>query len=294
MDGLVSTMHASLRKVKLILDAVKFEHTVFALPFAYLGLVLAEGGWPRFSIFFWVTIAMVGLRTAGMFFNRIFDQPYDQMNPRTKNRALPAGLLSRKAAWTVAFVGSFFYFLAAGMLNSLCLKLAPIPFALALTYPFLKRWTYLCHFGVGIVLAGAPIGGWMASRGTFMGAPYLISAAVLFWVAGFDILYSLQDIESDRKIGLHSIPACFGEKKALTAAALFHAAMFGSLILFGRNIHLGFIYFLGMLFIGFFLLRQHFLIFKYGLARINEAFFTLNAFVSIAMFVFTFVDLLVR
>ncbi len=282
-----------IRKIKILLDAIKFEHTVFALPFAYLGLVLAEDGWPRFPIFFWVTMAMVGLRTAGMFFNRIFDQHYDKMNPRTKNRALPAGLLTQKTAWTAAFIGSFFYFLSAGILNSLCLKLALIPFALALAYPFLKRRTYLCHFGVGIVLAGAPIGGWVASRGTCMGAPYLISAAVLFWVAGFDILYSLQDIESDRKVGLHSIPACFGEKKALMTAALFHAAMFGSLVMFGYAAHLGFIYFLGMLLIGFFLCRQHFLVFQYGLVRVNEAFFTLNAFVSVAMFVFTFLDLLV-
>lgn len=283
-----------LQKTKIIFEAVKFEHTVFALPFAYLGLVLAEGGWPRPAIFFWVTAAMAGLRTTGMLLNRLFDEKFDSLNPRTKNRALPQGLLSRKTAWTGVAASSGLYFLSAAMLNPICMKLSLVPYFFALIYPFLKRWTYLCHFGIGIVLSGAPIGGWLAARGTFSGAPFLISAAVLFWVAGFDILYSLQDIESDKKIGLHSIPSCFGERKALVVAACFHGITLLSLAIFGASVHRGLVYNFGLVLISAFLIRQHILVFRHGLKRIHEAFFILNAFVSIAMFVFTFVDLLVK
>ncbi|MBI4431743.1 MAG: 4-hydroxybenzoate octaprenyltransferase [Candidatus Omnitrophica bacterium] len=281
-------------KTRIILEAVKFEHTIFALPFAYLGLVLAEDGWPRLHIFFWVTAAMAGLRTAGMLFNRIFDEDIDRMNPRTKNRALPAGLLTQRAAWTTAAISSSVYFIAALMLNPLCFKLSLIPFVLAFIYPFFKRWTFFCHLGIGAVLSGAPLGGWLASRGNFAGAPFLVSAAVLFWVAGFDILYALQDIDSDKRSGLCSIPAAFGERFALSVAAFFHAVTLGCLLAFGWIADLGMIYASGLVLIAVFLLRQNLLVFRHGLERIHEAFFTLNASVSVAIFLFTFLDLLVR
>lgn len=237
---------------------------------------------------------MAGLRTTGMLLNRLFDEKFDRLNPRTQNRALPQGLLSRRAAWTGVAASSVFFFISAAMLNPICMKLSLIPYFFALIYPFLKRWTYLCHFGIGIVLSGAPIGGWLAARGTFSGAPFLISSAVLFWVAGFDILYALQDMESDQKIGLHSIPSCFGEKKALMAAACFHGITLLSLAAFGASAHRGLIFGFGLVLISTFLIRQHILVFRHGLKRIHEAFFTLNASISIAMFLFTFADLLVK
>lgn len=282
-----------LNRTRLIFETVKIEHTIFALPFAYLGLVLAEEGWPRFFTWCWVTLAMAGLRTAGMLFNRIFDAETDRLNPRTRERSIPSGRLSHRAAWVGAAISSVAYFFAAYKLNQLCFALAPLPYILAMFYPFLKRLTALCHFGIGLILSGAPLGGWMAARGELRGAPFLVSAAVLFWVAGFDIIYALQDTEFDRTHHLFSMPALFGMETAMRISAAFHAVTMLCLAAFGWFAGMGWIYGAGMSVIALFLVREHMLIFRHGLRRLSEAFFTLNASVSIGIFLFTLADLLV-
>ncbi len=281
-------------KLKIFFQMIKFEHTLFALPFAYLGLWLAEKGRPRLHIFLWVTIAMVAMRTAAMCFNRIVDRKIDSANPRTKDWALPKALLSVSSVWIGAGLGAILYFFSAFMLNRLCFVLSPIPFFLIAVYPYLKRFTWFCHFVLGMILGIAPAAGWIASRGTVSPECWLLFFAVLFWVVGFDMIYALQDVYFDRAYGLKSFPAKFDVDSTVQITRIFHLLTFMTLIALGLVAHLGIIYWMGLSAVLFFLVREHWLIARFGLAKIQQAFFQMNILVSGMLFFSTWLDFLWR
>ena len=272
--------------MRLTLEMIKIEHTLFALPFAFLGAVLAANGFPSAYQIFWIIVAMVGARSAAMAFNRIADQDFDGRNPRTAARALPAGLLSVSFVLIFTLVSAAFFFLAAAMLNRLTLLLAPIALASVLLYSFTKRWTSLSHLVLGWCLAIAPTGAWVAVRGEIGSpVPLLLSSVVLLWTAGFDVLYACQDYEFDRREGLNSIPARVGIARALWIARFLHMAAFGALVWLYLVTKLGPIALLGVVATAGLLLYQHRLVRADDLGRLNAAFFTTNAFVSVILLV---------
>src|SRR6476659_3851519 len=209
---------------RVMLEMIKIEHTVFALPFALLGAMLAAGGWPSWRTIFWVVVAMVGARSFAMAFNRLADRRIDAANPRTASRAIPAGLVSPAAVAVFTVVSAAVLVLAGWQLNPLALALSPVALAILALYSYTKRFTWASHLVLGLALAGAPLGAWIAVRGDVAPAPFVLAAAVLLWVGGFDILYALQDLDFDRRAGLHSIPVRFGVRGALWLSGALHAA----------------------------------------------------------------------
>lgn len=270
---------------------IKFEHSIFALPFAYLGLVLGERGWPRLSIFVLLTVVMVSFRTMGMAVNRLVDLKIDALNPRTQNRALPAGKLKVPFVTGAAVLSFVIYEWAAYRLGGLCFKLSLVPFVFTVLYPFLKRFTWLSHLVLGMILAMAPYGAWLASRQEFSWIAGYLSLGVMTWVCGFDIIYALQDMEFDRQQGLYSIPSRFSQAFALGLTKILHAVTVLSWFMAGHLAGLGIVYMTGLSLVAGFLIREHWLIHKNGLAKIDEAFFTMNAFISIAVFLAVVLDL---
>lgn len=270
-----------LQKVLQFSELVKIEHSLFALPFAYVGSIAAPAGgppaWPEARTFLWITAAMIGIRTVGMCANRLVDREIDRANPRTASRGALLAALSVPVvvALAGAFLGLFFF--SAARLNALCFALSPIPVVLVCVYPYLKRWTWLAHFVLGIILACAPVGGWIASTGAFDARVLWLAAAVALWVSGFDVLYALQDVAFDGAAGLFSIPCRFGERGALGWTRGLHAAMVAALAAFLVSVRAAATSFLALAAVAFLLARQHGLVERYGLARMNEAFFTLNA-----------------
>src|SRR5258705_969788 len=265
---------------------IKIEHTLFALPFAFLGAVLAANGLPSLRQVFWIIVSMVSARSAAMAFNRIADRHYDARNPRTATRALPAGLLSVGFVLAFTVVAAVLFFVAAAMLNRLTLLLAPIALASVLLYSFTKRWTLLSHVVLGWCLSIAPTGAWIAVRGEIGSpVPLLLSLVVLLWTAGFDVLYACQDYEVDRREGLRSIPARVGIERALWIARFFHAGAFLALLWLYLATKLGPIELLGVLATASLILYQHRLVHANDLSRLNAAFFTTNAFVSVILLV---------
>ncbi len=263
---------------------IKIEHTLFALPFAFLGAVLAARGLPSSWQILWIVVAMVGARSAAMAFNRIADRNYDARNPRTASRALPAGLLSVGFVWLFTVAAAALFLLAAAMLNRLTLILAPVALACVLLYSFTKRWTQLSHLVLGACLAIAPTGAWIAVRGEIGSAvPLLLSLVVLLWTAGFDVLYACQDYDFDRRENLRSIPARFGISRALWIARALHAAAFLALVWLFFVTELGLIALAGVVATGALLIYQHRLVRADDLSRLNAAFFTTNAFVSVIL-----------
>ncbi len=279
-----------MNKIKTFFELIKFEHTIFALPFAYMGLWIAKKSWPSWRIFFGVTLAMVSARTAGMMLNRLADRAIDAKNPRTKNRALVTGEFSTSGAWIAVAVSIVIFFVAASWLNPLCLKLSPIALVLLSGYHYVKRFSFLCHFALGAVLGIAPLGGWIASTGHFSWLPLPLALAVMCWVAGFDILYSLQDMDFDKSMGLHSIPAQFGVTQSLKISFFCHVAAVVFLTLFGFVAHLGILYAFGVLVTAILLKVEHHLVADGDLSRLNTAFFTINGWIGILLFVFAFLD----
>jgi len=272
--------------MQLTLEMIKIEHTLFALPFAFLGAVLAANGLPSLGQLFWIIVSMVGARSAAMAFNRLADRSYDARNPRTSTRALPAGLLSVGFVWAFTIVSAGVFFVAAAMLNRLTLILAPIALASVLLYSFTKRWTLLSHVVLGWCLSIAPTGAWIAVRGEIGSpVPLLLSLVVLLWTAGFDVLYACQDYEFDRREGLRSIPARVGISRALWIARFLHAGAFLALVWLYLVTKLGPIALLGVVATAGLLLYQHRLVRANDLSRLNAAFFTINAFVSIILLV---------
>ena len=278
-------MSTVLRNIRVTLEMIKIEHTLFALPFAFLGAVLAAQGIPSLYQLFWITAAMIGARSTAMAFNRIADSEYDALNPRTKMRALPAGLLSKGFVWAFTIMAAALFFLAAAMLNRLTLLLAPVALASILLYSFTKRWTSLSHVVLGWCLSITPTGAWIAVRGTIDSpVPLLLSLVVLLWTAGFDVLYACQDYEFDVATGLHSIPRRFGISRSLWISRVFHAGAFVALLALYWITQLGPLALSGVLATGALLLFQHRLVRADDLSRLNAAFFTTNAFVSVILF----------
>ena len=279
-------MPALLRNVRTTLEMIKIEHTLFALPFAFLGAVLAANGLPSARQLVWITAAMFGARSTAMAFNRIADREYDARNPRTSNRALPAGLLSVGFVWAFTLVSAALFLVAAAMLNRLTLWLAPVALASIVLYSFSKRWTLLSHLLLGWCLSIAPTGAWIAVRGALDSpVPLLLSLVVMLWTAGFDVLYACQDYEFDVQAGLHSIPKQFGIARALLIARGLHIAAFAALVALYWITHLGSFALIGVVATAALLFYQHRLVKSDDLSKLNAAFFTTNAFVSLILFV---------
>jgi len=271
--------------IRTTLEMIKIEHTLFALPFALLGAVLAARGLPSFSQLLWIAVAMVGARSTAMAFNRIADKDYDARNPRTKARAIPAGKLSVVFVLIFTIAGAGMFLFAAAMLNRLTLILSPLALASVMLYSYTKRWTTLSHIVLGWCLAIAPTGAWIAVRGTIDGpAPLLLSLVVLLWTAGFDVLYACQDYDFDRREGLYSIPARFGIARALWISRGLHAGAFAALVLLYFVTNLGLLAIIGVIATGALLIYQHTLVRANDLSKLNSAFFTTNAFVSVILF----------
>jgi 4-hydroxybenzoate polyprenyltransferase len=274
-----------LQNIRITLEMIKIEHTLFALPFAFLGAVLAAEGLPSLWQIFWITLAMVGARSTAMAFNRIVDREYDAQNPRTRTRALPAGLLAPGFVSAFTVVSAALFFFAAAMLNRLTLLLAPVALASILLYSFTKRWTLLSHLVLGWCLAIAPAGAWIAVRGAIDSpVPLLLSLVVLLWTTGFDVLYACQDYEFDVQAGLYSIPKRFGIARSLWIARAFHAQAFAALLTLYWVTQLGPLALSGVMATGALLFFQHRLVRADDLTRLNAAFFTTNAFVSVILF----------
>lgn len=276
---------AVLQKLRTTLEMIKFEHTLFALPFAFLGAVLAANGLPTWRQILWITVAMVGARSAAMTFNRIVDRDTDAKNPRTANRELPSGKLSVGFAWAFLYVSVGLFLLASYSLNWMTFALSPVALICVLGYSYAKRFTAFAHLLLGLALAISPSAAWIAVRGDlYSEVPLLLSLFVLMWTAGFDVLYACQDQEFDRRAGLYSIPARFGVKNALWIARLFHAQAFFVLIFLYLVTGLGWLALAGVAAVGILLVYQHTLIKATDLSRMNAAFFTTNAFVSVILF----------
>lgn len=280
----------SAAKPILFLQMIRFEHSIFALPFAYVGLLLAEQGWPSAKAFWGVTGVMIAFRTMAMGLNRLIDQSLDALNPRTKNRALPAGSLKRSYVWIWSLSSLAVFEILAAWLHPLCLKLSWIPVGFAALYPYLKRMTWLSHSVLGLVLGIAPVGAWVAVRGDLSGAPIWMSLGVICWVTGFDILYAIQDIDFDRKHHLFSFPARFGLKSSLVMTRLLHVMTVWMWFAAGLQASLGWAYFVGLALVMAFLLKEHFLVELFGTDRMEEAFFTMNAGISLVVFFSVLLD----
>ena len=280
-----------LARTRQMLEMVKFEHTVFALPFALVSTVLAAGGnFPALAILGWILLAMVGARSAAMAFNRLADAEIDAANPRTATRHLPAGLLSKMQVGIFLAVSIALFELAAYKLNGLCFALSPIALLFLLGYSYTKRFTALCHLVLGFAIGIAPTGAWLAVRGRFDLVPILLSLAVMLWIGGFDIIYALQDYEHDVNSTVYSLPKALGKANALLVSRILHAVMLALLIAVGVRYGLHAIYYLGVAFVAALIMYEQSLVRPNDLRRVNLAFFTLNGWVSVSLFVFVLLD----
>ena len=273
---------------------IKWEHSIFALPFALCGAMLAAGGWPTPHQLAWIIVAMIAARSAAMAFNRVADAAIDAANPRTRTRALPAGTLTPAFVTTFVVVSSAIFVLAASQLNHLSLILSPLALAVLLLYSYTKRFTRWSHLVLGFALGMAPAAAWIAVRGSLDPRILLLTAAVTFWVGGFDVLYACQDYEFDRDSNLHSIPRYIGIRGALIVARLFHVVMLLLLIGLILTFGLGKLAITGVIAVSLLLLYEHSLVQPTDLSKLNAAFFTMNGVISVVFFVFIAGDLLLR
>ena len=287
------------KRLRLTLDMIKFEHSVFALPFALTGALLAwrDSGFyiPGLAWrFAWIVVAMVAARSAAMAFNRILDAQIDARNKRTAGRHLPAGLLSTRFAWGFTLVSSLVFLWAARELGPLCFVLAPLTLGILFFYSFCKRFTMWAHLILGFCLGIAPAAAWIAMRGTLDGRILFLTAAVMFWTAGFDVIYACQDFEFDCAEGLCSIPRRFGVSGALGIARVLHVLMVACLVALVISFHLGTLSWLGVIAVLALLVYEHGLVKPHDLSRVNAAFFTVNGYVSVLFFVFWAADILLN
>lgn len=283
-------------KIRHLLEMIKFSHTVFAFPFALMGATLAalaNSQPPTVAQIGWICLAMVGARNAAMGLNRIIDARIDAENPRTAGRQIPAGIISRKEAWIFVISSTLLLLVAAWQLNPLCFYLSPLVLAFFILYAYCKRFTSLAHVVLGICLAGAPLGAWIALRSTIEWPILALAFAVLFWVAGFDIFYALQDLDFDRKKGLHSIPVLLGEKWAILLGKILHGLMVGLLLLLPLGLPLGMIYYTGIGVISLMIAWEHHLVKPGDLSKLDAAFFNMNGYISVTIFCFTLADVLI-
>jgi 4-hydroxybenzoate polyprenyltransferase len=283
-------------RLRLTLDMIKFEHSVFALPFALTGALLAwrQNGFDTHGIWrqlLWIVVAMIAARSAAMAFNRVIDADIDSRNPRTRMRHLPAGLLTRGFTWGFVVVASLLLFFAAFELNPLCLRLAPIALAILLFYSYTKRFTTFSHLVLGLSLGIAPAAAWIAVRGSLDPRILLLTAAVMFWTAGFDVIYSCQDYDFDCEEGLWSVPRALGIATALRLARLLHVLMVGCLLALVYTLHVGALALAGVAAIVALLIYEHSLVKPNDLSRVNAAFFTMNGYVSVLFFLFWAADI---
>ena len=295
----MATAARGFHALRVYLEMIKFEHSIFALPFAMIGMMWASRStfgepWPGWRIFLWIVVAMVSCRSAAMAFNRIADREIDAVNPRTKMRALPAGLLSLRQTNIFFYASCAIFFIAAAMLNRLALELSPIALGVTLFYSFTKRFTWLCHFVLGLSLGIAPAAAWIATTGKLHPAIIAITGAVTLWTAGFDIIYALQDVQFDRDHRLRSLPEKVGVKNALSISRVCHLGTIALLVWGGVLTGAGAVYFIGVGFAACLLAYEQSLVKPDDLSKVNLAFFTLNGFVSIGVFVFALVDQVVR
>jgi 4-hydroxybenzoate polyprenyltransferase len=281
-----------LDRIKIILEMIKFEHTIFALPFAFTGALLALGGLPSLRQAFWIVVAMVGARSAAMGFNRWADRDIDARNPRTKTRALPLGLVTPAQVLAFIIVSATLLVLAAYMLNPLSFTLAPLALAIVFFYSYTKRFTFLSHAFLGLAIAGAPMGAWIAVTGRFEFPALVLGIAVLSWLVGFDILYALQDREFDQGAGLHSVPQRFGVRTSLLISRLAHLVTMACLFWLYTLLPVGMTYLLGVLIALGLIMYEHSLVREDDLSKLNIAFFNMNGYISVTIFVFTLLDVL--
>lgn len=281
-----------MRRLRLYLELIRFEHTLFALPFAYGGMLWAAGGWPGFRTFLLVTLAMVGARTMAMALNRLIDWRIDALNPRTQNRHLPRGLVKPGETFLLALLGLVLLAYAGLALNPLTARLLPVAVFFLTGYSYTKRFTWLCHYVLGLTIGAAAAGGWIAVTGSFAPTAYWLWAGVGLWIAGFDILYATQDYAFDRAYGVKSIPARFGIPRALALARATHLLAWLAFLEAGLAYGAGPLYFLGLLLVGGLLLYEHRLVSPRDLSRVDVAFFQANVGVSLGMFLFLVLDLL--
>lgn len=273
---------------------IKWEHSVFALPFALCGAMLAAGGMPSLRQLAWIIVCMVSARSAAMAFNRLADHEIDGANPRTKMRALPAGHLSRQFVVAFIVVSCTIFVIGASQLNRLTLMLSPLALAIVMAYSYTKRFTRWSHLVLGFSLGIAPSAAWIAVRGSLDPRILILTAAVTCWVGGFDVLYACQDFEFDSERGLHSVPRYFGIKNALLTARLLHILMLALLISLVMTFHLGWIAVAGVVAVAVLLAYEHSLVSHHDLSKLNAAFFTMNGVISVLFFFFVAADLLIK
>ncbi len=289
-------LRRGVRQTRIILEMIKFEHTVFMLPFALMAAVVAsQHHWPVFwSKLPWILLAMVGARSSAMAFNRLVDREYDARNPRTATRALPAGLLTVPQVVLFTIISAALLVLAAYRLNPLAFALSPVALLLALGYSYTKRFTAFSHFFLGLALAVAPVGAWIAITGRTDPPALWLGGAVVCWLFGFDILYALQDTEFDQTNGLHSMPAKLGNVRALLVSRVSHFVMVGLLVMVGLSAGLGLVYFIAVGLVTLMIAYEQSLVKANDLSKLNLAFFTLNGYISVGLFVLTLADVLLR
>jgi 4-hydroxybenzoate polyprenyltransferase len=281
-----------LNNLRTTLEMIKWEHSIFALPFALCGAMLAADGTPTGHQLFWIVVAMVSARSAAMAFNRVADATVDAANPRTRFRAIPTGALSPAFVTTFVLAACAVFVLAASQLNRLALILSPVALAVVLLYSYTKRFTRWSHLVLGVALGIAPAAAWIAVRGSLDPRILLLAAAVTFWVAGFDVLYACQDYDFDREADLHSVPRYFGIRWALIVARAFHIVMLGLLVALVTSFGLGKLAIAGVVVVALLLTYEHSLVSPDDLSKLNAAFFTMNGVISVVFFVFVAADLL--
>jgi 4-hydroxybenzoate polyprenyltransferase len=281
-----------MKVARLYYRLVKFEHTIFALPFAYVGAFLAVDGIPSAHDLLWITLAMVGARSLAMALNRLIDARIDAANPRTAGRELPSGALTTTAVTAFCVGALVLYAVAVFELDPLVRWLSPIPVIAFVVYPYLKRFTWLCHLWLGAIDGLAPVGAWAAIKGNLPWQAWALGAAVAAWVAGFDLFYALFDVDIDLEQGLHSWATRFGERGAFTGARALHLLTIALLVAAGIGLHVGVLYWLGVLAVGCLLLYEHSLVRPGDLRRLDAAFFTMNGVISVAFFAFVLADVL--
>jgi 4-hydroxybenzoate polyprenyltransferase len=284
---------AVFQKLSLYLRMIKFSHSVFALPFAFTSALIAASGIPPAKQILWIIIAMVGARSGAMGLNRIIDRKIDSDNPRTAGREIPRGAIEVGEAFLFVVASFGLMIIAAYMLNPLCFKLSPVAIAVLVLYSYAKRFTWLSHFILGLSISAAPLGSWIAVRGTFNPEILPLSVSVIFWLAGFDVLYALQDIDFDRSYGLYSIPQKFGIKNSLIFARIFHSCSYLLLAANGLIFGLGVFYWTGMFAVAGLFLYEHALIKENDLSRLDIAFFNMNGYISTGVFLFTLMDYMI-
>lgn len=282
----------SRERIATFLEMVKFSHTIFALPFALLAALLAANGLPGFGQLFWIIVAMAGARTGAMGANRLLDADIDARNPRTRERALPAGRIEKRQAFLLTGISYLVFIFAAYMLNPVCFHLAPYIIMILTGYSLAKRYTVYTHYILGFCLALAPVGAWLAVTGSLALTPIILGLAVACWVSGFDLLYSLQDIEFDRRENLYSIPAAIGVEKTLALARRLHLGMLAGLFLVWLlSPGLGWLFFLALVIVAALLHYEHGLLSPDDLSKIDVAFFTINGYISLTLFIVAAIDI---